>query len=241
VTCRTSHKRSKVLSTIPLAPAGTYIFFSKIYLIYLGRYCKLIPSFKEHLNFLGGIMKSIGYKVVSLAIILMLAVPGFAQEEGEAKKSLADNLAGYTAGLNLGYAVVGGETYDDGLGPVLGLAGNTPYGFAVGPFNVGVGFSVEAMMAEKGTSVGVLGTLNTTIYQTPQGPISYWAGVGYYDGLGLAGGLYFDYMVPDMPLVIKPYGRAVIQTKSEDEGGGMTGFVNIGVMALYDISTLLGK
>ena len=128
-----------------------------------------------------------------------------------------------------------------GAGLVVGVVGNTPYGFAVGPFNVGVGFSVEATMMEKGTEVGVLGTLNTTIYQTPYGPLSYWAGVGYYDGLGLAGGLYFDYMVPDMPLVIKPYARAVIQTKSEDEGGGMTGFVNIGAMVTYDISTLFAK
>ena len=178
-------------------------------------------------------MKRIGYKGLSLLVAFLFLVPGFAQDEGMASK-----LAGYTAGLNLGYPILAGETYDDGMGPVVGLVGNTPYGFAVGPFNIGVGFSLEATMAERGTSVGVLGTLNTTLFVTPYGPISYWAGVGYYDGLGLAGGLYFDYMVPDMPLVIKPYGRAIIQTKSEDVGGGMTGFVNIGVMATYDISTL---
>ena len=183
-------------------------------------------------------MKSIGYKITSVALILMLAVPVFAQEEAE---PAGNPLAGYTAGLNLGYPVVAGKTYEDGAGLVVGVVGNTPYGFAVGPFNVGVGFSIEATMMELGTEVGFLGTLNTTIYQTPAGPISYWAGVGYYDGLGFAGGLYFDYMVPDMPLVVKPYGRAVIQTKSEDEGSGMTGFFNIGVMLTYDISTLFAK
>ena len=141
----------------------------------------------------------------------------------------------------MGYPVVAGETYEAGKGPVVGIVGNTPYGFAIGPFNVGVGFSLEAALMKDNTQVGVVGTLNTTIYQTPAGPISYWAGVGYYDGIGFAGGLYFDYMVPDMPLVIKPYARAVIQTKKEDEGGGMTGFVNIGAMVTYDISTLFAK
>ena len=178
-------------------------------------------------------MKRIGYILLSLALVFMLLTPGLAQDEGKTSA-----LAGYTAGLNLGYPIVAGETYESGLGPVIGLVGNTPYGFAVGPFNIGVGFSLEATLMELETKVGVLGTLNTTIFVTPYGPLSYWAGVGYYDGLGLAGGLYFDYMVPDMPLVLKPYGRALIQTKPEDQGGGMTGFVNIGLMAMYDISTL---
>ena len=181
-------------------------------------------------------MKSIGYKLLTMAIILMLAVPAFAQDEAE-----ANPLAGYTAGLNLGYPVVGGETYEAGKGPVIGIVGNTPYGFAVGPFNVGVGFAVEAALMKDNTQVGVVGTINTTIYQTPYGPLSYWGGVGYYDGLGLVGGFYFDYMVPDMPFVLKPYVRANINTGGGSGGDELTGFVNLGLMATVDISTLLAK
>jgi len=177
------------------------------------------------------------YKIVSLGLMLMLLAPVVAQEE----EGTTNPLAGYTLGLNVGYPVVAGETYEAGKGPIIGIAGNTPYGFALGPFNMGVGFSLEAALMKDNTQIGVVGTVNTTIFVTPYGPLSYWGGVGYYDGLGLAGGLYYDYMVPNMPLVVKPYMRALINTGGGSAGDELTGFVNIGVMAMYDISTFFNK
>jgi len=176
-------------------------------------------------------------KLTALIMLsLLLAVPSPAPAQ--------DNpLAGYTVGVNVGYPAVAGKTYKDygGTGPVVGIVGNTPYGFALGPFNIGVGFAIESALMKDNAQLGFLGTINTTIYTTPYGPLSYWGGVGYYNGLGLAGGLYYDYMIPNQPIVLKPYGRAIIQTKSQDEGGGMTGFALVGVMVTYDISTLFNK
>ena len=180
-------------------------------------------------------MKRIGYKGISLLVVFLLIVPSFAQDEGMASK-----LAGYTAGLNLGYPVVTGEYYSGGSGPIFGVVANTPYGFAIGPFNMGLGAGFEAAMFKDYTEVGFYGSINTTIYVTPYGPISYYGGAGYYSGLGLIGGIYMDYMVPDMPLVIKPYMRMTLNTAAEDDDGNTAPsyFLNIGVMALYDISTL---
>lgn len=178
-------------------------------------------------------MKRIGYILLSSLMVVLLLAPVAAQDEGTTSA-----LAGYTAGLNLGYPIMAGETYESGTGPLVGVVGNTPYGFALGPFNIGVGFGIEALFAEIGTQVGVYGSINTTLYVTPYGPLSYYGGVGYYDGLGIIGGVTFDYMVPNMPLVVKPYLRGVLNTGGGPEGKDLTYFANIGVMALYDISTL---
>jgi len=182
-------------------------------------------------------MRRIGYKLLTLTLILMLFVPIVAQEE----EGTTNPLAGYTAGLNFGYPIVTGEYFSEGTGPVIGIVGNTPYGFALGPFNLGVGFGVEAVMMDAGTEIGLYGSINTTLYVTPYGPISYYGGVGLYGGMGLIGGLYYEYMVPNMPLVLKPYLRGVfVSSAAVDDAGddAASYFVNIGVMALYDISTL---
>ena len=185
-------------------------------------------------------MRRIGYKLLTLTLILMLLVPVVAQEE----EGTTNPLAGYTAGLNFGYPVVTGEYFKDGRsGPIVGIVGNTPYGFALGPFNIGVGFGLESFMAED-AQIGIYGSVNTTLYVTPYGPISYYGGAGYYGGLGLVGGLTFDYMVPNMPLVVKPYLRGTFMTSAADadetgdDSNAASYYINIGVMALYDISTL---
>ena len=177
-------------------------------------------------------MQRISYKLLSLTLILMLLVPVIAQEE----EGTTSALAGYTFGLNVGYPVVTGDYFTDSKGPVVGVVGNTPYGFAVGPFNIGVGFGVEAFLADE-AEIGLFGSVNTTLFVTPSGPISYYGGVGLYGGVGIFGGLTFDYMVPNMPLVVKPYLRGVMMTGAT-EGGDASYMVNLGVMALYDISTL---
>jgi len=180
-------------------------------------------------------MRRISYKLLSLTLMLMLLVPVVAQEE----EGTTSALAGYTLGLNFGYPVVTGEYFKDASGPIVGIVGNTPYGFAVGPFNVGVGFGVESFMADN-AQIGVYGSVNTTLYVTPYGPVSYYGGAGYYGGLGLVGGVTFDYMVPNMPLVVKPYLRGTFMTSAAEVGdeNKASYYVNIGVMALYDISTL---
>ncbi|MFH1852154.1 MAG: hypothetical protein ABIA75_07415 [Candidatus Neomarinimicrobiota bacterium] len=178
-------------------------------------------------------MKRIGYILLSFLLLLLVAAPVVAQDEGTTSA-----LAGYTAGLNVGYPIVTGEYFKDGRsGPIIGVVGNTPYGFAVGPFNVGVGFGIESFLAED-AQFGVYGSLNSTIYVTPYGPLSLYGGAGYYGGLGIVAGGYYEYMVPNMPLVLKPYMRGTLMSSATEGSNKASYYINIGVMALYDISTL---
>ena len=47
-----------------------------------------------------------------------------------------------------------------------------------------------------------------------------------------------DYQVPNMPLFIKAYGRGNATTTASDDFENATGWINIGVVVSYDISTL---
>ncbi len=184
-------------------------------------------------------MQRIGYKLLSLTLILMLLAPVVAQEE----EGTTSALAGYTAGLNFGYPVLKGDYFktEGAIGPSIGLVFNTPYGFAAGPFNMGVGGGIElANVGGEKDAIGIFGTINTTVYVTPYGPISVLGGVGLYNGVGLIGGVYFDYNVPNLPLVIKPYLRTTFFTSVELANGDKASsyFETFGIMALYDISTL---
>lgn len=191
-------------------------------------------------------MKRISYLVLISLFVVFAIQPLTAQDEAAAEDTSmveeyyeADSpLAGYTVGLNAGYPLVTGEFYKDRTGPVVGLVFGTPYGFAVGPFNLGVGGGVEIAMMEE-QAIGVFASVNSTVYTTPAGPISVYGGAGYYNGLGLLGGAYFDYMVPNMPIVVKPYVRATISTSAAKDASGSnapTGWIMGGVMLLYDLS-----
>jgi len=167
-----------------------------------------------------------------MALMLIMPMPAKAQD---------NPLAGYTIGLNVGYPVVTGDYYSGRSGPIVGLAVGSPYGFALGPFNMSIGAGVEAALMDAGTEIGAFATVNTTVYTTPAGPISVYGGAGYYGGAGFVGGAYFDYMVPNMPLVVKPYVRATVMSSAAVDADGNpapSGWINIGIMALYDISTL---
>ena len=75
---------------------------------------------------------------------------------------------------------------------------------------------------------------------TAAGPLSVYGGIGLYNGLGTLGGITFDYSVPNMPIVIKPYTRATVFTGVEmpDDTKVASGWISIGVMVSYDVSTL---
>jgi|TARA_B100000315_G_scaffold191566_1_gene181798 hypothetical protein len=195
-------------------------------------------------------------KLFSIILVLTISVfPLAAQDDadGEATEEVVEDemfeeemedvgspLAGFTAGLNVAYPVVTGEYYteDGDLGPVVGFVVGTPYGLPLGPFNLGVGAGLDiAMFGNNKNEVGFFGTVNAVVYETPQGPISVYGGIGLLGGVGIIGGASFDYSVSNIPLVIKPYLRANISS-SGTEGGDPTGWIQLGAMFSYDISTL---
>jgi hypothetical protein len=168
-------------------------------------------------------------------------------------ESIGAALIGFTAGLDLGYPAY----KHGGLGAgfdqssfAYGIVINSPYGATIGPFEIGFGAQWGRFKFASSTSPGevsgiyLLGTANTSIYETTHGTISTQVGAGYYGAsIGITAGMAFDYVVPDLPLVIKPYIRA---NATLDSGivPGETGdtpsyaWFNIGIMGSYDISTL---
>jgi hypothetical protein len=162
-------------------------------------------------------------------------------------------LIGYTAGLDLGYPAY----KHGGLGAgfdqssfVYGVVVNTPYGAAIGPFEIGFGVQWGRFMFASSTSsnelsgIYLIGTANTSIYETSHGTVSTQVGAGYYGAsIGVTAGLAFDYAFHELPLVVKPYIRAnatldsgVIPTDTGDTPS--YAWFNIGIMGSYDISTL---
>jgi hypothetical protein len=162
-------------------------------------------------------------------------------------------LVGYTAGLDLGYPAY----KHGGLGAgfdqssfAYGVVVNTPYGAVIGPFEIGFGAQWGRFKFSSSTSTNevsgiyLLGTANTSIYETSHGTVSTQVGAGYYGAsIGVTAGLAFDYAFHELPLVVKPYIRANATLNS----GVVTGepgdtpsysWINIGIMGSYDISTL---
>jgi hypothetical protein len=163
-------------------------------------------------------------------------------------------LVGYTVGLDFGHPAYKhgglGNNFDQS-NLAFGLTVNTPYGAAIGPFEIGFGvqwglfkFSSSTVPGHELSGIYMLGTANTSIYETLHGTISTQVGAGYYGAsIGITAGVAIDYVVPDLPLVIKPYIRAnatldsgVIPTDTGDTPS--YAWFNIGIMGSYDISTL---
>lgn len=186
-------------------------------------------------------MQRIKYSVMAMLLLLFVAAPPLMAQD-EATEQAGNPLAGFTAGVNVAYPVVTGKFYEGDTGPVVGIVVGTPYGFPLGPFSLGVGAGIEyAMFGNDKQEVGAFATVNTMVYSTPQGPISLYGGVGLLGGLGVIGGAFFDYMVPNVPLVIKPYVRANISTSAavdDQDNSAPTGWIQLGAMLSYDISTL---
>jgi len=176
-------------------------------------------------------MKKMTVSIIMTSIILVGGMNSlFAQD--------SNSLEGYSAGLNVSYPVVSGAYFDgDGTttGPSVGVVVDTPYGFDLGPFAVGVGAGIE--IANMGadddfTYTGFYISLESTVYELSQGPISVYGGVGMYGGLAATGAVTFDYAVSGQPIVIQPYARTTVLLDASGNGD-KSYLMSIGAMINY--------
>ncbi len=182
------------------------------------------------------------------------ALEAMLAEEGtmETEVTSGSALIGYTAGLDVGYPAYLhgglGNSFDT-PGPAIGLVVNSPFGAAIGPFEIGFGAQIGMFSFTDENSVrdlsGIyaLATANTALLETPQGAVSVQVGAGYFGAsLGFTAGAAFDYAVAGMPLVVRPYARmnatldSGVETGGDDSGA--YAWLNAGLMLSYDISTL---
>jgi hypothetical protein len=174
------------------------------------------------------------------------ALEAMLAEEGTIETEVISGSAiiGYTAGLMTGYPVGLGSLADYDVIPNFGVVVGTPFGFSIGPFEMGLGAEISYYdFVDKSSGVGVLATVNTAIFETAQGPIALELGAGWYGlGPGAVGGLTYSYAVPNIPLVVKPFVRANLTYDSdlaEIEGNdGIHLWITPGIYLSYDISTL---
>ena len=166
-------------------------------------------------------------------------------EEGTEEVSMTgSNAVGYTIGLMVGYPIGIGSLSNNDANPVFGLVGSTPFGFAVGPFEMGLGF--EASYYTFGTEAegpSILATVNTALLETTQGPVAIEIGAGWYGGgPGATLGATYSYAVPNMPVVVKPYVRSNVVMDLDlakiDGNDGILIWVNVGLYASYDLGDL---
>jgi hypothetical protein len=182
------------------------------------------------------------------------ALEAMLAEEGtmETEVTSGSALIGYTVGLDVGYPAYlhgGLGASFDTPGPALGLVVNSPFGAAIGPFEIGFGAQVGMFSFENEpngrelSGVFALATANTALLETAQGALSAQVGAGYFGAsLGLSAGAAFDYAVAGMPLAVRPYLRANatldsgVETASDESGS--YAWLNVGLMLSYDVSTL---
>ena len=182
------------------------------------------------------------------------ALEAMLAEEGtmESEVTSGSALIGYTLGLDVGYPVYKhgglGTSYET-AGPAAGLIINSPFGAAIGPFEIGFGAQVGMYSFSNETpereisGLYALATANTSVLETAQGAVTAQIGAGYFgESFGVTAGAAFDYAVSGMPLVLRPYARANATLDSgastgEGESGAYT-WLNAGLMISYDISTL---
>lgn len=167
-------------------------------------------------------------------------------EEGttETEVTTGSAIIGYTAGLMGGYPIGVGSLGNYDVVPNFGVVVGTPFGFAVGPFEMGLGAEVSYYdFVNKSSGIGVLATVNTAVLETAQGAIALELGAGWYGlGPGAVAGLTFSYAVPGVPLVVKPFARANVTYDSNlakvEGNDGLHAWVTPGIYLSYDISTL---
>ena len=166
----------------------------------------------------------------SIIIISIMLVSGmnalFAQEEGG---------SGYSAGLNVSYPLVAGDYFTDQTGPSVGIVVDTPYGFDLGPYSIGIGVGIE--LANMGadddfTYTGFYVSLGSTVYELESGPIGVYGGLGMYGGLAVLGALTYDYAISGQPIVIQPYARTTLLFDADGDGT-KSYFMSIGAMINY--------
>jgi hypothetical protein len=174
------------------------------------------------------------------------ALEAMLAEEGtmETEVTSGSAMIGYTAGIMGGYPVYLSSGLADGkAAPVFGIIAATPFGFTVGPLEIGLG--VELGMYDftdastDYSGIVALATLNTALLETSQGALSAEVGGGYYGAsVGGTAGATFNYSIPNLPIVLKPYVRANMTLASGDNSIGSVAWVNAGLYVSYDISTL---
>ena len=182
------------------------------------------------------------------------ALEAMLAEEGtmETEVTSGSALIGYTVGLDVGYPVYlhgGLGSSFDTPGPAFGVVVNSPFGAAIGPFEIGFGaqvgmFSFTNEPNDKELSgIFALATANTALLETAQGAVSAQVGAGYFGAsVGFTAGAAFDYAVSGMPLVIRPYARmnatldSGVETSGDDSGS--YAWLNAGLILSYNISTL---
>ena len=174
------------------------------------------------------------------------ALEAMLAEEGTMETEVTGGSAavGYTVGAMVGYPIGLASLSDNDSAPVFGIVGSTPFGFAVGPFEMGLGFEASYYdFGEQSNGPAVLATINTAIIETAQGPVALELGAGWYGrGPGATGGATYSYAINSMPIVIKPYVRANVvmdlELAKSDDSDGLLAWLNLGLYLSYDISTL---
>jgi hypothetical protein len=182
------------------------------------------------------------------------ALEAMLAEEGtmETEVTSGSALIGYTLGLDVGYPAYmhgGLGTSYDTAGPAFGLVLNSPFGAAIGPFEIGFGAQVGMYSFTNDTPVrdlsGIyaLATANTALLETAQGAVSMQVGAGYFgESIGFTAGAAFDYAIAGAPVVLRPYLRmnATLDSGAPSAGDNNSAYswLNAGLMVSYDISTL---
>jgi len=167
--------------------------------------------------------------------------------------SSCNMLTGYTVGLNVGYPVIAQGYYTDATGPALGIIVDSPYGFNIGSYTVGISGGINMVnFGGDADYTNVSLSISSNVFETLLGPLSISAGVGYYLGdddggtehykysyntLGVNGAIGFYYAIPNQPLVIQPYAKGSWLLNVNGDGD-QQGWISIGAMIHYDISTL---
>ena len=196
-------------------------------------------------------MKTLTLPIIT-SIILLASIDTVYSEED----SSCNMLAGYTVGLNVGYPVFAQNYYTDAMGPALGINVESPYGFNIGSYTVGIGGGINMVnFGGDADYTNVSMSLSSNVTDISSGSLSISAGGGYYIGntdvnsnssilnkysnntLGINGGVGFYYAIPNQPLVIQPYARGSWML-NVDGDGNQQGWLSIGTVIHYDISTL---
>jgi hypothetical protein len=171
------------------------------------------------------------------------AMEAMLAEEGtmETEVTSGSALIGYTAGVNIGFPLWMSSGLANGkAAPIFGIVANTPYGFSLGPFDIGIGvelgmYDFSDVAETKGYIA--LATLNSSVYNTPAGAVSTEIGGGYYgESLGATAGASFSYAIPGVPLVLNPYVRANATLSAGNTGS--VSWISAGANLKVDLSAI---
>ena len=196
-------------------------------------------------------MKIFSFPIITSIILLTSINTAYSEED-----SSCNMLEGYTVGLNISYPVFAQDYYTDATGPALGINMETPYGFNIGSYAVGLGGGINMVnFGGDADYTNISFSLSSSVFETPSGSISLSAGGGYYIGntdanvdrtayadysnntVGVNVAVGYYYAIQNQPLVIQPYARGSLLLNVDGEGN-QQGWLSIGAIIHYDISSL---